>query len=273
MDNTIVHGLWIGTTLSKLELLTLSSFTNKGHQFHLWVYEPIETSIPTGVVIQDANSIIPKTQVFHYSNPSTLGHGKGSYAGFSDIFRYKLLYEKGGWWVDMDITCLKYFDLPESFFFRNHHNLLVVGNVMKCPQGSQVMLDCFEEAFREVDATNTDWHKPIAILEKNIKRHRLEKYILTDLCNPDKWFENTSKFVLSEMEIPASYFFIHWQNEAWRHYGFDKNQIKYKSTLARLMQEHGLLQNKFTKKECFKNRLYHSNILRNLRLLGVRSDE
>src|SRR6185312_16640543 len=35
--------------------------------------------------------------------------GNGSLAGFSNFFRYKLLLENGGWWVDMDTVCLRPF--------------------------------------------------------------------------------------------------------------------------------------------------------------------
>ena len=33
-------------------------------------------------------------------------HG-GSYAMFADMFRYLLLYLKGGWWSDLDMLCLR----------------------------------------------------------------------------------------------------------------------------------------------------------------------
>jgi mannosyltransferase OCH1-like enzyme len=36
--------------------------------------------------------------IFHYTDC-------GSYAGFADHFRYKLLLEKGGWWPDLDMPC------------------------------------------------------------------------------------------------------------------------------------------------------------------------
>jgi hypothetical protein len=105
-DNKIVHGLWVGSELSALELLSIKSFLFHGHEFHLWLYESIQTPLPDGVIVQDANKILAKKHVFRYKNKSNFGHGKGSLAGFSDIFRYKLLYDKGGWWADMDITCL-----------------------------------------------------------------------------------------------------------------------------------------------------------------------
>jgi len=50
----------------------------------------------------DGNQIIPEHEAFTYKN----GPGSGSYSAFSNLFRYKLLAQKGGWWIDMDMVCL-----------------------------------------------------------------------------------------------------------------------------------------------------------------------
>ena len=40
-----------------------------------------------------------------------------SYAGFSNYFRYTLLLERGGWWVDTDLICLRPFDFDDEYVF------------------------------------------------------------------------------------------------------------------------------------------------------------
>jgi mannosyltransferase OCH1-like enzyme len=264
----IVHGMWIGNHLSLLELLCLHSFTAKGHSFHLWTYEALDNTLPTGVVLNDANEIIPKEQVFSYKNRNSFGHGKGSYAGFSDIFRYKLLYDKGGWWVDMDITCLKAFDFSQDYFFRAHHDLTLVGNVMKCPQGSALMLSCYEEAMKEVTAENTDWHKPINILVNNVKRLGLESYIFSGLSNEDRW-DHTEAFIWKMKPIPENFYFMHWQNEEWRNRGISKESLKYQSTLGSLLYQYGLIAQKLSLTDILDNSIRFSRLARNLRLLGI----
>ncbi len=87
-NNYIINSLWIGNTLGNLELLTLKSFIRHGHEFHLWVYSEINNLIPEGVILKDANEIIPATEIFRYKyNDPVSKQGKGSVAGFSDIFR------------------------------------------------------------------------------------------------------------------------------------------------------------------------------------------
>src|SRR4029077_9309329 len=92
-----------------MERLCITSFLQNGHPFHLYVYQPIE-GVPDGTVVLDANQILPSSRVFKYKDHDT-------YAGFSNFFRYKLLCEKGGWWVDADTVCLQPFEFPEPLVF------------------------------------------------------------------------------------------------------------------------------------------------------------
>ena len=238
-DNMTVNSLWIGNDLSAVELLTLHSFIDKGHHFRLWLYGPLSAPLPKELEICDANLIIPKENVFAYHYKNKYGHGKGSVAGFSDIFRYKLLYEKGGWWVDMDMACLKVLDFVEPYYFRKHHDLTVVGNIIKAPQGSELMLKCYNEAVKTIDANNTDWHKPIDILNRHIKALDMEKYIRDGHGNMDQW-EKTNRFILTNSTPPPDWYFIHWQNEEWKYRKLSKTNFYYQSFLAKILEKHKL---------------------------------
>jgi len=237
-NNHIINGLWIGNELFSLENLTIRSFINKGHQFNLWVYDKSITSLPDGVTLKDANEIIPHDQVFKYRYKNQFGHGKNSYAGFSDIFRYKLLYMLGGWWVDMDVTCLKPFDFVVPYVFRTHHDFRVVGNIMKCPQGSTLMEICYQKALTQVNENNRDWNKPIRILNETIDELGLGGYIL-DLSNQDSWLV-VRKMVLRGTEIPVNWYAIHWVNEEWRRNKVDKRFSRRNSVLRKLLDQNNL---------------------------------
>lgn len=237
-DNITVNALWIGKRLSSSEILTIKSFLSFNHKFVLWAYDQIETKLPEGTILKDASKIIPREDVFCYKNSNQFGHGKGSYAGFSDIFRYKLLYEYGGWWTDMDVTCLKPLNFSNEYVFRTHHSLPLVGNVMKCPKESALMKKCFEEAKSKVDENNTDWHLPIQILVDNVKELNLDKYI-TEFSNPDSW--NLIRiFLQEEPEIPDNWYIIHWVNEEWRRNNINKDCFIGKSLFFKLLQKHNI---------------------------------
>jgi hypothetical protein len=260
-DNRHVNSLWIGNTLSKIELLTLHSFIAQGHTFHLWTYEKLLTELPEGVVIEDANEILPRETVFRYNNVNKYGHGKGSVSGFSDIFRYKLLYDKGGWWTDMDVTCLKPLNFSVPYFFRKHHHLELVGNVMKAPVQSELMLSCYHEALTEVNENNTDWHKPIEILNKYVLENNLQHYVYPYISNHDDW-NRIVGYVVGNEPIPEQYYFIHWMNEEWRSRDIDKNHFRYRSVLGQQMLRFGLLPQPATGAAYFFNDLKHLVFLR-----------
>ena len=113
MTSPIVQSLWIGNKLSELEILSIKSFISQGHIFHLYIYDDIE-NIPNinGLVIKDGATILDKKDIFTYQN---------SYLPFSDIFRYKMLYMNGGYWVDLDMICLKKLDFKEPYIFSRTH--------------------------------------------------------------------------------------------------------------------------------------------------------
>jgi len=250
--NKIIHGLWIGKFLSPVELLCMQSFIANGHNFHLWIYEPLQTPVPQGVIIEDASEIIPKEKVFVYKYKNQFGHGKGSYAGFSDIFRYKLLYEKGGWWTDMDVVCLKPLDFGDEYVFRPHHDFDVVGNIIKCPPASLLMLDCYNQAVAKVTEDNLDWNLPIAILNDNIKKHKLLHFI-KDISNADKWlFVRT--FLLYDVKPEPKWYILHLMNEEWRKNKINKNAISKRSLIGKLYIIHRLYS-KSNQWQIFVNRL------------------
>jgi hypothetical protein len=158
----------------------------------------------------------------------------------------------------MDVTCLKNLYHDKPYYFRKHHELKVVGNIIKCPKGSLLMKHCYEEAKAEVTESNTDWHKPIEILNKHIEQLGLSQYIVHDSSNADKW-EITSSFVFGFPKIPSEWSFIHWQNEEWRNQHLDKNQFYYKGLLAQLLANYTLFEPPKTRtQELFNEIIFHS---------------
>ena len=153
-DNHVIQGLWIGTELSRLEQLSIKSFLANGHAYHLYTYGAVR-HVPDGVVIKDANEIVPEGQKFTYNT----GPGKGSYAGFANLFRYKLLLEKGSWWADLDMVCLKPFDFSEPYVFaaqRRQQEICVNNCCLKVPVGSELMRRCYELASQK-DSSKLVW--------------------------------------------------------------------------------------------------------------------
>ena len=238
-SNNVVNGLWIGQKLSSIELMCIYSFMKNGHTFRLWVYDDIQTPLPEAVIVADANLIIPREKVFCYSKANQFGHGKGSYAGFSDIFRYKLLHQEGGWWADMDVLCLKPLNFKEEYVFRTHHDFPVVGNIMKCPKGSEMMLDCYNEAISAVNADNSDWNLPIKILNNNIEKYHLQSFI-KEISNPDTW-DYVKRLIVYDISPKEQWYVVHLMNEEWRRNNIRKDTALPWSFVGRQLTAYKLI--------------------------------
>ena len=109
----IIQGFWHGCDLSRFEYNSILSYLQNGYEYHLYTYDIIG-NIPNGVIIKDANEIIPKTDIFYYYDSIT---------PFSDLFRYKMLYDKGGIWTDCDIFCLHKFDDYDEYIFATERTI------------------------------------------------------------------------------------------------------------------------------------------------------
>ena len=127
--NRIIRGLWIGGWLSELERLCIRSFCANGHEFHLYAYDELQ-NLPQvgGLRVLNGADILPRKCVYRDL--------RGSFAHFSDYFRWELLRQKGGWWADMDVVCLRPFDFDEDVVFAASQNFRAVSQaVMKFPRG------------------------------------------------------------------------------------------------------------------------------------------
>lgn len=232
----IINGLWIGEKLSPIGQLTIRSFQRQGYTFRLWAYDDVQR-VPEGTLLADAGKIIPAGEVFSYKNVSTIGVGKGSFAGFSDLFRYKLLLEEGGVWSDMDITCLhEMIELKGEYFFRDHHKIQAVGNLMKAPKGSELMQYCYERTRSMVTADNRDWMLPIKILNSGISKFQLKRFI-DKISNDDK-FPEVAGLLKGTASIPRQWKLVHWMNEEFRRLQLPDNAFLPSSEIARLLDQH-----------------------------------
>ncbi len=107
MNKIIIQGLWIGDKLSPFEYASIKSWLNNGFEYHLYIYDCLE-NIPNGTTIKDANEILPRDTIKLY---------RECYSIFADVFRYKLLLDKGGIWADCDLYCIRNFNIDKQYCF------------------------------------------------------------------------------------------------------------------------------------------------------------
>src|SRR5262245_19785980 len=95
----LFQSFWFGNRLPRWTRSCFQSFLEHGHAVDLYAYEWLDA--PRGVRLRNAHQVLPRDSVFLHDS----GRAKGSVSGFSNLFRYKLLHDRGGWWVDADVVC------------------------------------------------------------------------------------------------------------------------------------------------------------------------
>lgn len=150
-ESTIFKTFWYGPELSPYEYLCLKSFVDYGHRIQLFSYGSVN-NLPVGVEERDASEIFPESSVFLY--PS--GKGKGSVSAFSNVFRYKLLFLEGGFWIDTDVICLSESVPDTAVFFGFESQDKVNSALLKFPPGHPVISECLRRA-KQVNPTTIRW--------------------------------------------------------------------------------------------------------------------
>lgn len=186
-----INGMWVGKKLTRMELLTIKSFQQHGHKFNLWVYDEIETQLPDDTILCDANDVIPFDDVFAY----TSGGSAGSFAGFSDVWRFAFLYKFGGWYVDMDVCCLRPFDFQREILIRqNRFNGDPTANIIRLPAKHPFAKAYSDMVSRLVVQSNVDFYLPLSILGVCVAEYGMQQY-----------FADYEQFVNILPYQPASY--------------------------------------------------------------------
>jgi hypothetical protein len=104
---TVFQGFWHGPPLGAVREACLRTFLDCGHRFELYTYDAVD--VPEGITLMDAAAVLPRDELFHFENPYT---GRPDLGPFSDVFRFRLLAARGGWWSDVDTVCLA-LEVPE----------------------------------------------------------------------------------------------------------------------------------------------------------------
>jgi mannosyltransferase OCH1-like enzyme len=219
-SDRIIQGLWIGAELSVMERLSVSSFLSNGHEYHLYVYDEMK-GIPAGTVVKDAGEILPASGIFQYKH-------QASYAGFANFFRYKLLLERGGWWIDTDVVCLKPFDFAEEHVFATEMcrgEEVVTSGIIKAPVGSPLMAYAWGVC-QQKNPQELVWGET----GPKLMGEAVNRFSLVRFKKPFEVFcplDYSEWHRVLEPDFEAAFgettYAVHLWNEMWRDAGQDKN--------------------------------------------------
>jgi hypothetical protein len=189
--------------------------------FDLYTYDE-DLDVPDGVTLRDASEIYDEDEVFTYQE----GPGAGSVAAFANMFRYKLLYERGGWWVDMDVLYTGH-PLPEDKTFLGKQNETDVCNaIMRAEPGNPVVHECLDTA--EELRADVSWGEAGPKLLTDVARRHGAETAPPDYAYPLSWGDAPDVYQPEETASVESRVnraeapFVHLWNEILRRTGIQK---------------------------------------------------
>jgi hypothetical protein len=154
------------------------------------------------------------------------------------LFRYKLLLERGGWWVDSDVICLRRFDFARAHVFAAERRWRAVWRrwgvtncIIKAPAGSAIMRAAYDEASARDPATLRWGDTGPRLLDDLVTRlgHRADVAAPSTFCPIDHWrwrillgtgVRARARVALATVRAPHA---IHLWNEKWRRARVDKD--------------------------------------------------
>ena len=238
---SVVQGLWIGESLSIMEKLSINSFLKNGYEYHLYTYGEVK-NIPEGAIIKDGNEVLPKSDIFRYKN--------GSVSAFSNLFRFMLLYKKGGWWVDTDLMCTQYYDdSQDKYIFvcqpnEEYSGYRLTSYLIKADKGDSVMLEGYNKclaAKEDILSGKIGWNLGPDTIQFLVKKHKLDKFMkpwyFANSCDchhyktiVDPYYQPKIKgepkviYFNNLNDKPKDNYFIHFWHEYWRSKKIDKDK-------------------------------------------------
>ena len=251
---SIVHSFHTGAPLNLWEQCCLRSFVDYGHEVVLFSYDQLE--VPAGVHLSAAEEIISESK-----RVSFFAIAPGQYGQFSDLFRYELLYARGGWWIDTDMLCLSP-ALPEEDVviglkipIKRHEPFRINGAAMQFPAGHALLKEASTFLSANLDLIGSSWRSIAGpdLLTRLVPQHGIEPREISlfypiggraswDFCDPEKRDEVATAVSGSPM--------IHLWQERFRAAGLPRDKLPPAgSFLADAFTRHGGSASSLTREE------------------------
>jgi hypothetical protein len=239
-ENKIINGVWDGPALSNLEILSIQSFQKLGHEYHLYCSQPT-ARIPDGVIVHKAEEVVAADAYTWFTNP---GH-------YSDYVRYNLIYKVGGWYCDVDIVPLRFFDFPDPYVFLAENEKggmsdkintrFLTSCLFKAPAGCHLLKIIIDEMEAQ-DLRNN--HLPFPLSDINLGngppmfRRWVPKLGLESFIKTSRVFDvfdwNLYAWLFSgdhEWSFPEGSYAMHFRRSFWTYNNWDTNGSYHPNSL------------------------------------------
>lgn len=126
-----VNSFWTGRPLGEIELVCVLSMLKQGHKVRIFSYGDLGP-LPDGVERADAEAIIPARELLRHRKT-------GSPALGANLFRYRLMTQAMGLWLDLDMLLFKPIPVGSTPVFGWQDSALINNAVLYLPPKSQTL--------------------------------------------------------------------------------------------------------------------------------------
>ncbi len=195
--------------------------------------------MPDGVTLRDASEILPRSFLSREGI-------KGRHALLSDYFRFRLLLDRGGWWVDLDVVCLEPFAFPQEYVFASEvspQGPHPASCVIKSPPGAPYLRAAVEK-LEALDPHNIQWGEAgPGLIAAGIGAYSLQQWVQPPdvFCplDPPDWESILDPNFSGR--FPERTRAVHFWHELWRRGRRDTNaRFPRASLYERLKRENGM---------------------------------
>ncbi len=217
---------WHGT-LNPFAYGCLASFPVAGASLRVFSYDP-RLDLPPGVRLEDARAICADESLTR----RFIANGKPSIATFADMFRYRMIRDKGYCWVDADILCLTKpaFDGDDVIFCRQADAVgtsLINNAVLRLPPSHPALAELVATGEAAIDVDQRWGALGPFLLTPVLERYGLyDRALASHVCYPIEPEQFWKLFLPAyrdwALEAARGATFVHLWSEAivWSGYDF-----------------------------------------------------
>jgi hypothetical protein len=236
-QNDTIQSLWIGDSLSDLEIMSINSYLATHKKFHLYVYKDIK-NVPNGVTLKDASEI--------WTYEESMEKLPSGLQAISNFFRLQLLFEKGGYWVDLDNISLKKYDFKTSYVFGRDSVDFYNNNVIKAPKRSTflglILNDLREDLYDDFESSdNSNVEYGPNLLSKYISYYDYDIYATKKVAFNCLSYDRVHELFLDrpnkDLPFNLEVYSIHLFNDSIKKLGYDKTKKYPKNSIYECLKE------------------------------------
>lgn len=219
----MINFFWYGD-ISEIQKLCWNSFLKFHDSINIWSYDKIQGYEN---FCKDANQIISQDKFFYSNNPWGNVKKKELITPFADIFRYKLLNDVGGWYVDSDMICLKKLPNINGTYLNSEYNenkqRILINSVLYSNDTNNIFGKMYHDI---IEYPNYNKQTRLKFCDDDfLKKYQITNSFEPIFSNPLQWFE-VEKIIYDDLEFNKKTYMVHLFNVIWKFGLWSEDSIK-----------------------------------------------